>query len=275
MQFSQRGKFYNDQAYCLPKGQRFSASWSPNSGPSPKTPRTYRHYCRKGMGNALNRTTSYPEPRQPFGRPSNKILSELQQNRSHPVSVSVGGCTPRRQEMGRMQRNGADVEKWVGVGFRITWGYSQRTTQFCILPLYCIPDLKEFFFNWWRASLLTGFTPPWLRPWNPYAFGLRTLDSLVNVNDIFRKNLFQIFSQVPSSLLNTKSAISQKLRIAQNETHQYTYPIQNIAHLFRCPKIAQIVNKIINNSKNTIHNFFHQFQNIAQQFGPENRNGSF
>ena len=54
---------------------------------------------------------------------------------------------------------------------------------------------------------------------------------------------------------NTKSIISQKLRIAQNKTHEYKNLIQNSVHFFRyskkCPKNRlKIVNKINNNSKN-------------------------
>ena len=68
-----------------------------------------------------------------------------------------------------------------------------------------------------KLNLEKKYPPPGLDRRTPQCFGLRTLASLVCVNGIFRKNLFQIFHKSPSSLLNIKSTISQKLRIAQKK----------------------------------------------------------
>ena len=64
-----------------------------------------------------------------------------------------------------------------------------------------------------------GLVPQWSS-----ALGTRML--LVSVNGIFRKNLFKIFRKTP--LLNTKSNISQKLRISQEKNSRIRDPIQNI-----------------------------------------------
>ena len=67
---------------------------------------------------------------------------------------------------------------------------------------------------------------PGLRPPGPAYFWIDSSTSLVSVWIRFAK-----ISQVPSSLLNTKSTISQKLKIAQKKTHELKNPFQNIAHL--------------------------------------------
>ena len=79
---------------------------------------------------------------------------------------------------------------------------------FCGKTFYFFKDLKNNNFGGGHCP------PPGLCPWTPHAFGLRTLlDSLVGVWIRFAKPWKSSVHCYP--LLNTKSTIFQKLKVAQ------------------------------------------------------------
>ena len=77
--------------------------------------------------------------------------------------------------------------------------------------------------------------PTVLHPWIPQAFGLRILASLVSVNDIFCKNLFQIFSQKSLTQFTIEYKIDYiwKAMSRTKKTYEHKNPLQKIAYLLR------------------------------------------
>ena len=93
-------------------------------------------------------------------------------------------------------------------------------TTFEILEIFC---RTIFYFS---VGASPPHHPPGLRPWTPHAFGLRTQASLVSVWIRFAKISVSVlirFAKIsksqtsPLSMSNTKSTISQKLKVAQKK----------------------------------------------------------